>query len=76
MMVDENRTDVPGHTTRLVITKDQKQSLLKFIGDHFPEFKDGTPKEKWTDPAKTAQMYFKIFEGRKCADEWPSTEIQ
>ena len=69
MMVDTKRTDDPNKTTRLVITKEQKQSLLRFIDSHFPEFKDGTPREKWTDPSKTADMYFKIFEGRKCADE-------
>jgi hypothetical protein len=69
MMVDTKRTDEPEKTTRLVITKEQKQSLLKFIDGHFPEFKDGTPREKWSDPSKTAEMYFKVFEGRKCADE-------
>jgi hypothetical protein len=69
MMVDVKRTDVPGKTTRLAITKEQKQSLLKFLDDHFPEFKDGTPRDKWTEPAKTAEMYFKVFEGRKCSNE-------
>jgi hypothetical protein len=69
MMVDTNRTDDPNRTTRLVVTKLQKESLFKFLDDHFPEFKNGTPREKWSDPAKTAEMYFKIFEGRKCADE-------
>jgi hypothetical protein len=69
MIVDTKRTDISNKTTRLVITKDEKQSLMNFIDDHFPELKDGTPKEKWTDPAKTAEMYFKIFEGRKCSDE-------
>lgn len=69
MMVDTKRTDIPNRTTRLVITKEQKQSLLKFIDDHFPEFKDGTAREKWSDPTKTAELYLKIFEERKCADE-------
>lgn len=69
MMVDLKRTDVPNRTTRLVITKAQKLSLLTWIGDHFPEFKNGTPKEQWSDPAKTARLYFKVFEGRRCADE-------
>ncbi len=69
MMVDLKRTDVPGKTTRLVVTRVQKQTLLNWIGEHFPEFKNGTPKDKWSDPAKTAQMYFKVFDGRKCADE-------
>jgi hypothetical protein len=69
MMVDTKRTDVPNKTTRLLITKEQKQSLLTWIDGHFPEFKNGTPQEKWSDPAKTAQLFFKIFAGRKCADE-------
>jgi hypothetical protein len=69
LMVDTKRTDEAGHMTRLAITKEQKQSLLKFIADHFPEFKDGTRRNEWTDPAKTAEMYFKVFEGRRCADE-------
>ncbi len=69
MMVDLKRTDVPNRTTRLLITRAQKQSLLTWIDEHFPEFKNGTPREQWSDPAKTAQMYFKIFEGRKCSDE-------
>jgi hypothetical protein len=69
MMVDLKRTDVPNRTTRLLITKTQKASLLAWIDGHFPEFKDGTLKDKWSDPAKTAQMFFKVFEGRKCADE-------
>jgi hypothetical protein len=69
MMVDLRRTDAPNRTTRLLITKAQKLSLLTWIDDHFPEFKNGTPKKQWSDPAKTAQLYFKVFEGRKCADE-------
>lgn len=69
MLVDQKRTDVPEQTTRLVITKAQKQTLFDWINEHFPEFKNGAPKDQWSDPAKTAQMYFKVFEGRKCADE-------
>ncbi len=69
MMVDLKRTDVPHRTTRLLITKAQKASILAWIDGHFPEFNDGTSKEEWSDPAKTAQMFFKVFEGRKCADE-------
>jgi len=69
MMVDGKNTDVPGKTTRLAITKDEKKTRLAFIEDHFPEFKNGTPRDQWADPAKTAQMYFTIFEGRKCSDE-------
>lgn len=69
MLVDMKRTDVPGKTTRLVITKTQKQALLHWIDEHFPEFKNGTPEDQWSDAAKAAQMYFKVFDGRKCADE-------
>jgi hypothetical protein len=68
-LVDTNRTDIPERTTRLTITKQEKASLLKYIDDHFPEFKNGTLKAQWSEPAKTAQLYFKIFEGRKCSDE-------
>jgi hypothetical protein len=45
MMVDTNRTDDPNKTTRLVVTKEQKESLLKFLDDHFPEFKNGALSE-------------------------------
>lgn len=70
MMVDLKRTDVPGKTTRLVITKAQKQTLIAWIDEHFPEFKNGTPKDQWSDPARTAELYIKMLEGgRKCADE-------
>jgi hypothetical protein len=69
LMVDVKRTDDPNKTTRLVITKAQKQSLLDWLDSHFPEYRNGTPKDQWTDPAKTAELYFKVFEGRKCADE-------
>ena len=69
MMVDLKRTDVPGKTTRLVITKAQKQMLLDSLYERFPEFKDGTPKDQWSDPVKTAQLYFGVLDSRKCADE-------
>lgn len=68
-MVDVKRTDDPGKTTRVVITKAQKQSLLDWFNEHFPEFKHGTPKDQWSYPAVTAKMFFKIFDGRKCSDE-------
>lgn len=69
MLVDMERTDVPQRTTRLLITKAEKISLFSWIDQHFPEFKNGTPRDQWSDPAKTAQMFFKVFEGRKCRDE-------
>jgi hypothetical protein len=58
-----------GHTKRLVITRKQKQELLDWANEHFPEFKDGTPEDQWSDPAKTAKLYTKVFDGRKCSDE-------
>jgi hypothetical protein len=69
MLVDLKRTDIPGKTTRLVITRAQKQRLFDWINDHFPEFMDGTPKDQWSDPAKTAQLYLIFLNSRKCADE-------
>ena len=69
MMLDLKRTDVPEKTTRLLLTKAQKQALIDWIDAHFPEFKDGTPQDQWSDLAKTVQLYFKVFAGRKCADE-------
>ncbi len=58
-----------GHTKRLVITKKQKEELLAWANEHFTEFHDGTPQDQWSDPAKTAKLYTKLFEGRKCSDE-------
>jgi len=80
MLVDERPTDEdgnfitatdanPGQTRRLTITKEQKKMLLDWIDEHFKEFKDGTPESEWSDPAKTARLYLKLFEGRKCSDE-------
>jgi hypothetical protein len=69
LMVDLKRTDEIGKTTRLVITKAQKQILLDWANDHFPEFNNGTPKEQWSVPAKTARVFFLVFERRKCSDE-------
>jgi hypothetical protein len=61
--------DDKGTTSRVSITKAQKKTLLDWANEHFPEFKDGTPKDKWSDPARTAQLFFKLFETRKCSDE-------
>jgi hypothetical protein len=58
-----------GYLKRLVMTKAQKQAFLDWMNEHFPELNNGTPQEKIADPAKTAQMYLKVFEGRKCSDE-------
>ncbi len=69
LLMDENHTDQNGNLDRLIVTKEQKQALLTWADEHFPEFKNGTPKDKWSDPAKTAKMYFIFFNLRKCADE-------
>jgi hypothetical protein len=68
-LVDMNRTDEAGKTTRLIITKAQKQTLIDWIDEHFPEYRNGTAKDQWSEPAKTAQMYITVLNGRKCADE-------
>ena len=62
----------PGYVKRLVVTKAQKQELLDRINKDFPELKDGTPEDKIADPAKTATLYLKVFDGRMCSDE-PAT---
>lgn len=69
MSLIADRADAQGHATILAITKAEKQELLDFANEHFSEFKDGTPEDKWSDPSKTAHMLFKIFEGRTCSDE-------
>ena len=53
----------------LTVTKAQKQDFLDLIAVRFPEFRDGTPRDKWTDPAKTANLYIQALNERKCADE-------
>lgn len=69
ILIDPNRTDKDGNVDHLLVSKSQKQALLAWADEHFPEFKDGTPKDKWSDPAKTAQLYFALFNARKCSDE-------
>jgi hypothetical protein len=68
-LVDLQRTDNPNQTTRLIITKAQKQALVKWANEHFVEFTNGTPEKEWADPAKTAHMTLEVFNGRKCSDE-------
>ena len=65
-LVDMNRPE-NGKATRLNITKAQKETLMKWATDHFPEH--GKPTEKWSDPAKTAHLYFNLLTGRLGADE-------
>jgi hypothetical protein len=70
LLIDMNRADKNGHAVFLVITKEQKRALLDLENEHFPEFRNGTPKEQWSEPAKTVHDIFQtVFEGRKCSDE-------
>ncbi len=68
LLVDQNHA-VGGKTTRLVITKAQKQQLFNWVDQHFLEFKNGASKDQWSNPAKSVQTCLKAFGGRKCADE-------
>jgi hypothetical protein len=68
-LVDGSRANESGKATWLVIAKAQKKALLDWANEHFPEYSNGTPKDQWSDPAKTAQLYFTFLNGRKCADE-------
>jgi hypothetical protein len=68
-LIDLKRTDENGKANRLVITKAQKHILLDWAVEHFPEFKNGAPRNQWSDPAKTAHLYFAFLNGRKCSDE-------
>jgi hypothetical protein len=68
-LVDLSRADENGKANLLVVTKGQKKALLDWASEHFPEFKNGTPQDRWSDPAKTAQMYFTFLNARKGSDE-------
>jgi hypothetical protein len=67
-LVDQKRVE-NDKLPYLVVTKSEKKSLLDFATDKFPEFSNGTAKDKWSDPARTANLYFTMLNGRKCADE-------
>jgi hypothetical protein len=69
LLIDGKRTDDPKKTTRLIITKAQKQELVNWANKNFVEFTNGTPESQWTDPAKTAHLFFDVFKDRKCSDE-------
>ena len=58
-----------GKVKRLIVTQDQKNEMLTWLDENFPELKDGTSRDQISDPAKTAQMYLTVFKGRKCSDE-------
>lgn len=53
----------------LIVTKAEKKALLGVATAEFPEFSDGTAKDKWSNPAKSANLYLTLLTGRKCADE-------
>lgn len=67
-LFDLQRRDEQG-VAGLSMTKAQKETLLNWANEHFSEFTDGSPKDKWTEPAKIAHTYVEQFEGRKCIDE-------
>jgi hypothetical protein len=68
-MIDMKRLDENGHVSHLIITKDQRKELLDWASEHFPEFTNGTPEDKWADPSKTVQMYFSFLNDRRCSYE-------
>ena len=68
LLVDQKRIE-NDRLPYLIVTKAEKKSLVDWANERFPEFANGTPQDKWSDPAKTANMYFKLLNGRKCADE-------
>jgi hypothetical protein len=68
LLVDPEHSD-NGKTNRVALSRAQKKTLLDWANQHFPELKNGTQKERWSDPAKTAQLYFTFFNGHKCLDE-------
>jgi hypothetical protein len=67
--VNTGRPDEQGGSRWLVITKAQKQALLSWAYEHFPELKDGTPKDKWSETTKTAGLYIEFLNGRRGSDE-------
>lgn len=69
MLLVADRPDEKGGTSWLNITKAQKQSLLGWANEHFPEFKNGTRKDQWSDPAKTAELYLVFLNGHRGSDE-------
>ena len=68
-LVNADRPDEQGGSRWLVITKAQKQALLSWAYEHFPELKDGTPKDKWSGTTQTAELYIEFLNGRRGSDE-------
>lgn len=69
LLIDPTHPDENGKANRLVLTRLQKKGLLDWASDHFVEFKNGTPEDQWSDPAKTAHLYFKFLNSHLCSDE-------
>jgi hypothetical protein len=69
MLLDQTRPDENGKVTRLVINEAQKQALLSWLDEHFPELLDGTPNENWSAPAKAADLYHTLLGLRKSSDQ-------
>jgi len=68
-LIDPERADDKGHATFLIITKEQKKTLVDWTMEHFPEFKDEA-KTKWNDDASAdAHLLFNVLSGRTCKDE-------
>jgi hypothetical protein len=58
-----------GKNMRFAITAEQKQSLLDWVSEHFPELAK-SPKTKLSAPASFAGIYVDFLNGgRKCSDE-------
>jgi hypothetical protein len=69
LLVDADRPDEKGGTRWLKITNAQKQALLDWAYEYFPEFKNKTPKDQWSDPAKTAELYLVFLNEHRGSDE-------
>lgn len=69
MLLVSDRPDEKGVISRLKITKAQKEELLEWACEHFPEFKNGTPKDQWLAPAKSAELFLVLLNSHKGSDE-------
>ncbi len=70
LLVDTDHPDENGHTTRLLITREQKNALLGFLTAHFPELSStATSKHEPTDPAKTAGLFTSFLADHLASDE-------
>lgn len=74
LLIDTDRPDEKGGSSWLKITKAQKQELLDWAYENFPEFKNGIPKDQWSDPAKTAELYLDFLNEYRGSDEQVKSE--